>query len=90
MGPVMGAFATELFPTELRGQATAWIRNVFEIAGYVFGPAIIGILGDHQSGAIGNIGDTVTALMLLQIPMLWFVWRFLPETKGRELEDVVA
>jgi putative MFS transporter len=90
MGPVMGAFATELFPTSLRGQATAWIRNVFEIAGYVFGPALIGILGDHQSGAIGNIGDTVTALMLLQVPMLWFVWRYLPESKGTELEDVAA
>jgi putative MFS transporter len=88
MGPVMGAFATELFPTDLRGQSMAWIRNVFEIAGYVFGPAIIGILGDHKTGAIGNIGDTVTALMLLQLPMLWFVWRYLPETKGRELEEI--
>ncbi|MDQ2650915.1 MAG: MFS transporter [Actinomycetota bacterium] len=90
MGPVMGAFATELFPTEMRGQAMAWIRNVFEIAGYVFGPALIGILGDHKSGAIGNIGDTVTALMLLQLPMLWFVWRYLPETKGRDLDEIPA
>ena len=68
MGPVMSAFATELFPTEIRGQAAAWIRNVFEIAGYVFGPALVGILGDHATGAIGNIGDTVTLLMLLQLP----------------------
>jgi putative MFS transporter len=90
MGPVASAFATELFPTEMRGQAAAWIRNVFEIAGYVFGPAIIGILGDHKTGAIGNIGDTVTALMLLQLPMLWFVWRYMPETKGLELEEISA
>jgi putative MFS transporter len=90
MGPVMSAFATELFPTEIRGASAAWIRNVFEIAGYVFGPAVVGILGDHQSGAIGNVGDTVTALMLLQLPTLWLVWRFLPETKGRELDDVEA
>ncbi|MDP1818696.1 MAG: MFS transporter [Acidimicrobiales bacterium] len=89
MGPVMGSFATELFPTEIRGQTMAWIRNVFEIAGYVFGPAVVGILGDHRSGAIGNVGDTVTALMLLQIPTLWLVWRYMPESKGRELEEVV-
>ncbi|MGH9246057.1 MAG: MFS transporter [Acidimicrobiales bacterium] len=88
MGPVMGAYATELFPTQVRGQAVAWIRNVFEIAGYVFGPAIVGILGDHASGAIGNVGDTVTLLMVLQLPMLWLLWRYLPETKGRELEDI--
>jgi putative MFS transporter len=90
MSPVMSAFATELFPTEIRGQAAAWIRNVFEIAGYVFGPAVVGILGDHATGAIGNIGDTVTVLMVLQVPTIWLVWRFMPETKGKELEEIVA
>jgi putative MFS transporter len=90
MGPVMSAFATELFPTEIRGQAAAWIRNVFEIAGYVFGPAVVGILGDHATGAIGNVGDTVTVLMFLQMPTLWLVWRYMPETKGKELEEIAA
>jgi putative MFS transporter len=75
MGPVMSSFATELFPTEIRGQAAAWIRNWFEIAGYVFGPALVGILGDHSTGAIGNIGDTVTLLMVLQVPTIWLVWK---------------
>ena len=88
MGPVMSAFATELFPTHIRGQAAAWIRNWFEIAGYVFGPALVGILGDHSTGAIGNIGDTVTLLMVLQVPTIWLVWRYMPETKGMELEDI--
>lgn len=89
MGPVMGAFATELFPTAIRGQAAAWIRNVFEIAGFVFGPALVGVLGDHASGAIGNIGDTITFLMVLSIPVVWLVWKYLPETRGRELEEIV-
>jgi putative MFS transporter len=90
MGPVMGAFATELFPTEIRGQAAAWVRNWFEIAGYVLGPALVGVLGDHATGAIGNIGDTVTLLFVLQIPTVWLVWRYMPETKGLELEDVTG
>jgi putative MFS transporter len=90
MGPVMSSFATELFPTHIRGQAAAWIRNWFEIAGYVFGPALVGILGDHATGAIGNIGDTVTLLMVLQVPTLWLVWRYMPETRGLELEDIAA
>jgi putative MFS transporter len=88
IGPVMSAFATELFPTEIRGQAAAWIRNWFEIAGYVFGPALVGILGDHSSGAIGNIGDTVSLMMIMWVPTLWIIWRYLPETKGLELEDI--
>ena len=56
--------------------------------GYVLGPAVVGVLGDHQSGAIGNIGDTCTVLALLQLPTLWLVFRYLPETKGTVLEDV--
>src|SRR5437588_1719171 len=89
MAPVMSAFATERFPTGLRGQAAAWVRNVFEIAGYVLGPALVGVLGDHSTGAIGNVGDTVSLLMILQVPTLWLVWRYMPESKGKELEDLV-
>jgi putative MFS transporter len=88
IGPVMSAFATELFPTEIRGQAAAWIRNWFEIAGYIFGPALVGILGDHATGAIGNVGDTVTLLMFMWIPGLFLILRYLPETRGKELEHL--
>ena len=51
---------------------------------------LVGILGDHTTGAIGNIGDTVTVLMIIQIPALYLVWRYMPETKGRELEEISA
>ena len=88
ISPAMSAFATELFPTEIRGQAAAWVRNWFEIAGFVFGPALVGILGDHATGAIGNVGDTVSLMMFLWLPGAWLVWRYIPETKGLELEDI--
>lgn len=87
ISPVMSAFATELFPTRIRAQAAAWIRNWFEIAGYVFGPALVGILGDHSTGAIGNIGDTVSLMMFLWLPGIYLIWRYLPEMKGKELDD---
>lgn len=90
MAPVMSAYATELFPTEIRGQAAAWTRNLFDIAGYVFGPALVGILGDHATGAVGNIGDTVTLLTFLMLPTLWLIAKYLPETKDKELEDIVV
>jgi len=86
--PVLSAFGTELFPTEIRGQSAAWVRNWFEIAGYVFGPALVGILGDHATGAIGNIGDTVSLLMIMQLPGIFLIWRHMPETKGRELDEI--
>lgn len=88
--PLFGAMATELFPTYIRNAAAAWARNVFEIAGFIFGPLLAGTLGDHYSGALGSVGDTVSFLFLLGLPGLWLVWRYLPETRGKELEDITA
>jgi putative MFS transporter len=88
VAPVMGAFATELFPTDVRSGSAAWVRNVFEIAGFIGGPALVGFLGDHATGAIGSIGDTVSLIMLLWLPGIYIVYKFIPETKGRELEEI--
>jgi putative MFS transporter len=90
MAPVTGAISTELFPTYIRNQSAAWARNVFEIAGFILGPLLVGVLGDHYTGALGSIGDAVTVLVLLFFPATWLVWRHLPETKGRELEEIEA
>jgi MFS transporter, putative metabolite:H+ symporter len=80
------AFTTELFPTEIRGQAAAWVHNVFDVAGAVVGPLAVGVLGNHVTGAIGSIGDSVTLLALLWLAVAWLVWRHLPETRGLDLD----
>jgi MFS family permease len=90
MAPVLGAISTELFPTYIRNQAAAWARNIFEIAGFILGPLLVGVLGDHYTGALGSVGDTVSLLLFLFIPATWLIWRHLPETKGRELEEIEA
>ncbi|MGH2759671.1 MAG: MFS transporter [Actinomycetota bacterium] len=88
MAPVTGAISTELFPTYIRNQSAAWARNVFEIAGFILGPLLVGVLGDHYTGALGSIGDAVSILVLLFVPATFLIWRHLPETKGRELEEI--
>jgi putative MFS transporter len=90
IAPVMGAFATELFPTAVRGQSAAWLRNWFQVAGLGIGPALVGILGDPTSGAVGSIGDTVSLLMLVWAPALWLIWRYVPETRGARLEQITV
>jgi MFS transporter, putative metabolite:H+ symporter len=86
--PVLSAWVAELFPTSVRSQAASYVRNLFEVSGVVFGPALAGILGDHQHGAIGNIGDTVSLLVLFQLPAVYLVWRHLPETNGANLDVI--
>ena len=87
MSPVMSAFTTELFPTDVRGQAAAWIRNVFDLAATMAGPLVVGILADRGGGPVGSIGDSITLLAPLWLPAAWLVWRHLPETRGLDLGE---
>ena len=85
IGPVLSAFATELFPTRIRAQASSWVRNWFAIIGSALGPSLVGVLGDPYRGLIGNIGNTVTLLMLVALPAIFLIWRYMPEARGAEL-----
>lgn len=88
MAPALNAYYTELFPTRVRASAAAWQRNVFEIPGLLIGPLLVGIVGDHAIGALGAVGGTVTVLFGTLPVVAWLVWRYLPETRGLELESL--
>ncbi len=83
--PVLNAFTTELFPTELRGSAFAWANNLLGRIGYVIGPAIVGVvatdLGWGPAVQITAIGPIIAVLLIL-----WW----LPETGSKELEETAA
>lgn len=89
IGPVLSAFATELFPTEIRAQAASWARNVFASAGMLIGPTLVGVLG-ARNGLIGSIGNTATLLVAVAIPGLLIIWKALPEARGLDLADLAA
>jgi hypothetical protein len=55
-----------LFPTEVRAQASAWIRKGFGNAGSIVGPAIVGVVG-ATNGLLGNIGAAVSVLTLVYL-----------------------
>jgi len=81
IAPVLAAFAAELFPTEIRAQASAWIRNGAGNVGSLLGPALVGVLG-ATGGLVGNVGDAASILALVALPIIVIVWRALPETRG--------
>jgi MFS family permease len=82
------AFSTEPFPTYVRSRAAASCRNAFEVVGGVLGALLVGMLGDHSTGAVGSIGDAMALITVAMIPPAMIVcWRFVPETNA---EDMVA
>ncbi|HEV2362144.1 MAG TPA: MFS transporter [Acidimicrobiales bacterium] len=86
VGPALSAFGAEMFPTEVRAQASGWVGNGFANAGAVLGQSLVGILGDKH-GLIGSVGDSVTVLTLVALPAIPVVWWLLPETRGTQLDE---
>jgi putative MFS transporter len=83
---VTSAFSTEPFPTYVRSRAAAWCRNAFEIPGAIMAPLVVGLLGDHVSGAIGSVGDAMSLTVIALMPAtMWIAWRYIPETKDVDL-----
>ncbi|HEY9165088.1 MAG TPA: sugar porter family MFS transporter [Candidatus Kryptonia bacterium] len=81
-GAVIWVFLAEIFPNKVRskGQAlgsfTHWIMN-----------AIIGLSFPVALSAFGG-GNVFMFFALMMIPFFFFVWRVMPETKGRSLEEL--
>ncbi len=81
-GAVIWVFLSEIFPNKVRskGQAlgsfTHWIMNA--IIGLVFPVALAGFGG----------GNVFMFFAVMMIPFFFFVWKVMPETKGRSLEEL--
>lgn len=81
--PVLNAFTTELVPTSVRADTFAWANNVIGRIGYVTGPIVVGQVADTYGF---GTGVHVTTLGLVGAIILILLW--LPETGGRELEEI--
>jgi len=81
-GAVIWVFLAEIFPNKVRakGQAlgsfTHWIMN-----------AIIGLVFPVVLSAFGG-GNVFMFFAVMMIPFFLFVWRVMPETKGKSLEEL--
>lgn len=81
-GAVIWVFLAEIFPNKVRakGQAlgsfTHWIMNA--IIGMIF-PVVLSNLGG---------GNVFMFFALMMIPFFFFVWKMMPETKGKSLEEL--
>jgi putative MFS transporter len=80
--PVLNAWSTELFPTELRANGYAWSNNLLGRIGYVIGPVAVG-WGAESFGW----GPAVAATAFGPLAALGLILLWMPETRGKELEE---
>lgn len=80
-GPITWVLISEIFPTKIRGQAVAiavafqWAANYFISSTY---PAMMEYSGAMTYGFYG----------LMSVLSAIFVWKMIPETKGKTLEEL--
>lgn len=79
---LLNTITTELFPTELRGDAFVWSNNIIGRIGYVLSPVVLGALARDRGW-----GPVLRGSVLFPLVALVLLWVWLPETRGRELEQ---
>ncbi len=82
MGPIKWVFMSEVFPTRIRGRAVAISSMAVWTAGAILNQ-LFPLLRD-------SCGKSVTFYVFaaVLIPQFFFVWKLMPETKGRTLEEI--
>ena len=84
--PLLNAYTSELFPTQLRGTAAAWSNNLLGRFGYVLSPFFVG-LAVTETGAYGPVVASTAIFSFVSIALIFWL---LPETANRELEETAG
>jgi len=82
MGPIKWVFMSEIFPTQIRGRAVA----ISSLAVWT-ADAILNQLFPLLRDTWGKSATFYTFAAIL-IPQFIFVWKYMPETKGKSLEEI--
>lgn len=82
MGPIKWVFMSEVFPTRIRGRAVA----ISSLAVWT-ADAILNQVFPLLRDGWGKSATFYTFAAVL-IPQFYFVWKLMPETKGRSLEEI--
>jgi len=84
LGPIKFIFASEIFPTNIRSHAmaivilTMWATDT--------------IVGQFTPSLREAVGPSVTFFIFaaILVPQIFMVWKWMPETAGRSLEEIEA
>ena len=81
-GPIVWVIISEIFPTKIRGLAVSIGSLSLMVTGFFItltNPLFIETI--KPAGTFFLYGT-------LTIPAIWFIWKYVPETKGKTLEEI--
>ena len=81
-GPIVWVIISEIFPTRIRGLAVALGSFALMVTGF--------FITLTNPILIENIEPSGTFFLYaaLTIPAIWFIWKLVPETRGKTLEEI--
>jgi MFS transporter, SP family, arabinose:H+ symporter len=82
LGPVMWAILSEIFPNSLRGTAISVVGAANAVASF-----IVATFFPIQLAKFGSSGTYFIYAAFMYL-CLWFVWKYVVETKGKSLEQI--
>ncbi|MBM7567563.1 sugar porter family MFS transporter [Paenibacillus sacheonensis] len=82
LGPVVWVLLSEIFPNRIRGRATAIASMALWAADYAVSQSFPPLLDSAGPAATYWIFGALSLVTVL------FTWRFVPETKGKSLEEI--
>ena len=87
-GPVVWILLAEIFPNSIKGQAMAIAVTAQWISNFAVSTSFKVLNGDPWLTAHFNHGFAYWLYGIMSLLAALFVWRMLPETKGRKLEEM--
>ena len=88
VGPVTWVILSEIFPTRIRGRAMAIATFCLWLANYVISQTFPMMDKNEWLVANFNHGFPFVIYGAFCVVLVLFVWRAIPETKGRSLEEI--
>jgi len=87
-GPVVWVLLSEMFPNSIKGPAMAIAVAAQWISNYIVTASFKVVDGDTAINAVFNHGLNYYVYAACSVLAAIFVWKFVPETKGKTLEAI--
>jgi sugar porter (SP) family MFS transporter len=81
-GPIVWVIISEIFPTNIRGLAVSIGSFSLMVTGFLI------TLTNPMLFKIIMPSGTFFLYAALTMPAIWFIWKYVPETKGKSLEQI--